>query len=89
MLDTSNFQKKRPERIKEMIKKVVQKVNFDVIEFPVQEKSFNKTEVKIDKCINVFCYEDGQFIPIYVSDQTFGDSIDLLLLIDDDSQCKN
>ena len=41
--------------------------------------------MKNDECINVFRYEDGQVIPIYISDQTFGDSIDLLLLIDNDS----
>ena len=55
----------------------------------MKEKGFNETEVKNDKCINVFHYEDGQVIPIYVSDPTFGDSIDLLLSIDDDSQCRN
>ena len=49
-----------------MIKKVVQKLNFDVIEFPVQEKGFNKIEEKNNICINVFNYEDGLVFPIYV-----------------------
>ena len=35
-------------------------------------------------CINVFGYENGLVFPIYISDQKFKDSIDLLLLIDDD-----
>ena len=56
----------------------------DVIEFPVQEKDFNKIEVKNNICINVFGYENGLVFPIYVSDQKFEDSMDLLLLIDDD-----
>ena len=34
--------------------------------------------------INVFGYENGLVFPIYVSDQKFEDSMDLLLLIDDD-----
>ena len=34
--------------------------------------------------MNVFSYENGLVFPIYVSDQKFEDSIDLLLLIDDD-----
>ena len=65
-----------------------EKLNFDVIQFRVQEKGFNRIEVK-NKCINVFVYEDELVFPIYVSDQTLGDSIDFLLLIDDDSQCRN
>ena len=32
----------------------------------------------------MFGYENGLVFPIYVSDQKFEDSIDLLLLIDDD-----
>ena len=35
-------------------------------------------------CINVFGYENSLVFPIYVSDQKFEDSMDLLLLIDDD-----
>ena len=49
-----NVSKKHPERIKKMIKKVVEKLNCDVIEFPVQEKCFKKIEVKNNICINVF-----------------------------------
>ena len=33
---------------------------------------------------NAFDYEDELLFPIYVSDQKFKDSMDLLLLIDDD-----
>ena len=39
--------------------------------------------MKINISINVFDYENGMVFPIYISDQKF-DSIDLLLLIDDD-----
>ena len=35
-------------------------------------------------CIYVFGYENVLVFPIYASDQKFEDSIDLLLLIDDD-----
>ena len=61
-----------------------EKLNYDGIEFPVQEKDFNKIEVKNNICINVFGYENKLVFPIYVSDQKFEDSMDLLLLIDDD-----
>ena len=50
----------------------------------MQEKSFSKIEVKNDICINVLAYENGLVFPIHVSGQTFEDSIDLLLLINDD-----
>ena len=37
-----------------MIKIIVEKPNYDVIEFPVQENGFNKIEVKNNIRINVF-----------------------------------
>ena len=40
--------------------------------------------MKNNICINVFGYKNGLVFPIYVSDQKFEDSLDLLILIDDD-----
>ena len=40
--------------------------------------------MKNNICINVFGYEDELVFPIYVSDQKFNDSMDLLLINDDD-----
>ena len=51
----------------------------------MQEKDFNKIEMKNNICINVFGYEDRLVFPIHVSDQKFEDFIDLLLLIDVDN----
>ena len=50
----------------------------------MQEKDFSKIEVKSNICINVSGYENELLFPIYASDQKFEDSMDLLLLIDDD-----
>ena len=50
----------------------------------MEEKDFNKPEVENNVCINVFGYENELVFPIYVSDQKFEDSMDLLLLNDDD-----
>ena len=72
--------KEYPERIKKAGKKIAEKLGYDRIEFPVQEKDFSKIEVKNNICINVFGYENGLVFPIY----GFMDSLDLLLLIDDD-----
>ena len=65
-------------------KELISDLDYDGIEFPVQEKDFNKIESKNNICINVFGYENELFFPIQVSDQEFEDSVDLLLLIDDD-----
>ena len=78
-----NPSEEHPERIKKTDKKIAEKLDYDGIEFPVQEKDFNKIEVKNNICINVFGYENGLVFPIYISDQKFEDSMDLLLLIDD------
>ena len=50
----------------------------------MQEKDFNKIEVKNNICINVFGYENKLVFPIYISDQKCEDSMDSLLLIDND-----
>ena len=60
------------------------KFDYHGIEFPVQEKDFSQIEVKNNICINFFGYEHGLVFPIYFSDQKFEDSMDLLLLVDDD-----
>ena len=58
--------------------------NYEGIEFPVQEKDFNKIEVQNNICINVFGCENELVYPIFISKQKFEDSIDLLFLIEDD-----
>ena len=50
----------------------------------MQEKDFSNIEKKNNICINVFCYENKLVFPIYVSDQKFENSIDLLLVTDAD-----
>ena len=65
-------------------KKIAEELNYDGIEFPVQEKDFKKIEIKKNICINVFGYENKTVFPIYISDQKFEDSMDLLLLIGND-----
>ena len=54
------------------------------IEFPVQEKDFSKIEVENNICINAFGYENVLVFSIYLPDPKLEDSVDLLLLIDDE-----
>ena len=59
-----------PERITQNGKKLVNDLDYDEVGFPVREK-------------NVFYYENKLTFPIYISDQKFENSIDLLLVIDE------
>ena len=70
-----NPSKEHPERIKKTDKKIAEELNYDEIEFPVQEKDFNKIEVKNNICINVFGYENRLVFSIYISDQKCKDSM--------------
>ena len=46
-------------------------------------KDFSKIESKNKICINVYCYENKLTFLIYISDQKFENSIDLLLAINE------
>ena len=72
-----------PRRIKKIDRDFANNLNYDEIRFPVQEKDFSKIEVQNNICVNVFHYENDLVFPVYISDQTFKSSIDLLLLIND------
>ena len=69
-----------PERITLEDKELGNDLNYDRVGFPVQEKDFSKIETKNNICINVFCYENRLTFPIYISNQKFKDSMDLLLV---------
>ena len=75
--------KDHPRRITKIDRDFANNLNYDGIKFPVQGKDFKKVEVQNSICVNVFGYENKLVFPVYISDQTFKGSIDLLLLIDD------
>ena len=72
------------ERITGKDKKLVNNFNYDGVEFPVRENSFSKIEIKNKIGINVYYYESKLTFPVYVSDQQFKNSIDLLQIFDGD-----
>ena len=51
----------------------------------MREKDFSKIETKSNIRINVFCYENKLNFPVYVSVQKLKNSIDLLLVIDENN----
>ena len=64
-----------PERITWEDEELVNDIIYDTGEFPVREKYFGKTETKNSININVPFYENKLVFPIYVSDQTFKNSM--------------
>ena len=83
MLDILIFQTTIQKELKQLTKKVLKNLIMMKLSFLQKKKDFNKIEVKNDVCINVFGYENMLVFPNYVSNQKFEDSIDLLLLTDD------
>ena len=61
-----NLLNKHQERIFKNDKKIAKELNYDGIEFPVQEKDFKKIEIKNNICINLFGYENKLVFPIYI-----------------------
>ena len=53
------------------------------LNFLFQKKDYCKIEDKKYICINVFYYENGLTYPVYVSDQKLRDSLDSLLISDE------
>ena len=78
-----NLMKRHPERITKVDKKIINDLDYEGIKFPVSKKDYCRIERQNNIWINIFCYENGLTYPVYVSDQTFGDSMDLLLIADE------
>ena len=77
-----NPAKIHPERITREDKKLVNDIDYDKVKFPEREKDFSQIEKKNNICINVFCYGNKLVFQIYVLDQKFENSMDLLLVTD-------
>ena len=78
-----NPKKDHPGKIKKDDRRLASNLDYDGIEFPVTERDFKKIEVQNNISVNVFDYEDTSVFPIYISDKNFEDSMDLLLLFED------
>ena len=70
--------KRHPEKITKEDKNMV--IDYEGIKFPVSKTDYCRTVRQSNICINVFCYENNLIYPVYLSDQIFGDCIDLLLI---------
>ena len=64
-------------------RKIVDDLDYRSIEFPVCKKNYSKTEQKNKICINFSYYENDLTYPVYVSNETFENCMDLLLITDE------
>ena len=72
--------KRHPVRITKEDKNMTNDLNYEGIKFPVSKKDYCRIQRQNNICINVFCYENGLTYTGYVSDQKFHNSMDLLLI---------
>ena len=67
-------------RITQEDKKISKNLNYYGIEFPVSKKDYFEINIINKININVFSYEDKTIYPLYLSDHSFDDVLDLLLI---------
>ena len=67
-------------RISAEDKEIAQNLNHNGVEYPVSKNDYCKINAMNKININVFSYEDKLIFPIYLSDQNFDDTLDLLLI---------
>ena len=67
------------ERITKKDKEIVKDLNYSGVDLPVFKKDYCKIETLNKIYVNVFCYENKMVYPVYLSNQYFNDSLDLLL----------
>ena len=77
--------KTHPERITKENKNMNNYLNYEGIKFPVSKKDYCRIERQNKICFNVFCYENRLTYPFYVLDQNFHNSMDLLLISDENN----
>ena len=67
-------------RITKKDREIAEILNYSGINFPVSKKGYDKIGVMNKININVSCYEDKMVNPTYLSDRSFNDTLDLLLI---------
>ena len=70
-------------RISKKDKKVANTLNYYGIDFPISKEDCCKVEKQNNICINVFSYDNGIIYPIYKSTEKFSDSMELLLIFEE------
>ena len=69
-------------RITKKDKEIAEGLNYSGVNVSVGKKDYDKISVMNGIDINFFCYENKVVFPVYLSDQSFNDTLDLLLISD-------
>jgi len=77
---------KNAERIDKTLRKQAERLEWDVMEFPVCLQDIGKFEKSNDLSVNVFGYKKGYVYPLMVSSKQRERVVDLLLISDDEKQ---
>ena len=67
-------------RISGKDREIPESLNYSSVKFPVSKKDYDKISVMNKININVFCYEGKVIFPIYLSNQSFNYTMNLLLI---------
>ena len=67
-------------RITKRDREIAESLNYSGVKFPVSKKDYDKISVMNRININVFSYEDKVVFPVHLSNQSFNDTLDLLLI---------
>ena len=62
---------------------MINDLDYEGIKFPVSKKDYCRIERQNNISIKVFCYENNMTYPVYLSDQKFHNSMDLLGISDE------
>ena len=76
-----NSQKNNQQRINKYDKEYIKNLNYSGIEFPVAINQYKQIEKQNNININVFCYENKQTYPVYISKENNKDNLPLNLLL--------
>ena len=64
---------------------MVDKLDYTGVEFPISSKHYSRIEAQNKVNINVFGYENKQFLPIYISTGGY-EELNVLLISDGEKQ---
>ena len=62
---------------------MINDLGYEGIKFPVSKIDYCRIQRQNNIFINVFCYENGLTYPVYILDQKFHNSMDLLMASDE------
>ena len=80
-----NPQDKDPQRIKKSDKLYVKNLDYSGIQFPVSKKQYHRIEKQNKININVFCYENKEPYPIFLSEEKYDREMNLLLITENEN----